>query len=282
MPATGGVINAFTVDTEEWFHICGLPELGPDTWDELPSRIQLTTRLLLEDLDACAIRATFLIVGWVAERYPGLVHEILSAGHEVGSHSYLHRRVYEMTPAAFEADLRRSIDALAEAGAPAVTCFRAPEWSLNHRAPWGFEILAASGIRIDSSMAPIAVVGQRSYSRRPHVMATGAGGVIELPPLVADRLGQVVPAGWGWGLRMSAPARTVRLTERVNAAGVPAVFTVHPWEIDPDPPQVRLPAGLRFAHYFRLAGFRQRLRRVMEQIPFGTLSDAALAARPGQ
>src|SRR6476661_7225965 len=110
--------NAATVDVEEWFHICGLgADLTPDQWPALESRVVSTTRLLLDDLAGAGARATFFVVGWVAERYPELVAEILAAGHDVGSHGHLHVRAYDLGPEAFRSDLRRSVDALRAAGA---------------------------------------------------------------------------------------------------------------------------------------------------------------------
>jgi hypothetical protein len=96
-----------------------------------------------------------------------------------------------------------------------------------------------------------------------------------MPPLVADRFGQVMPLGWGWGLRMSSPRRVLDAIDRLNRAGLPAVLAVHPWELDPDPPRVRLPPGLRFAHYFRLPGFADRLRTMISGGRFGPLGAVA-------
>lgn len=273
-----GVVNAFTVDTEEWFHICGVDALAPARWTELPSRIDLTTNLLLEDLDRSGIRGTFLVVGWIAERYPHIVQRILAAGHEIGSHGYRHARAYEMSPDEFADDLRRSLAALRNAGAADLRCYRAPEWSINERSLWALDVLAANGITIDASMAPVKLVGSVTFPRTPHVRRTPSGPVTEVPPLVADRFGQVMPLGWGWGLRMTSPSGIRRAIDRTNAAGFPAVITVHPWEIDPQPPAVRLPMGLRFAHYFRLDGFRERLKEVMQHPGFGTLSESARTA----
>jgi peptidoglycan-N-acetylglucosamine deacetylase len=266
--------NALTVDVEEWFHICGpLPDLGIDRWPILQSRVLRTTRLLLEDLDKAGARATFLVLGWVAERYPELVAEILAAGHEVGSHGHLHRRVYELGPDAFRDELRQSVAALHAGGATSVCAFRAPEWSINGRSLWALDVLAAEGFSIDASMAPVKLVGDVRYPRGPHARRTSAGSIVEVPPLVADRFGQVMPIGWGWGLRMSSPSRVLRSIEEANGVGLPSVLTVHPWEIDPDPPRVRLPPRLRFAHYFRLHGFRARLSSILRDGDFGALSD---------
>lgn len=266
--------NAFTVDVEDWFHICGVDDRLPSqAWDRLESRVVPTTRDLLEDLASAGHRATFFVVGWVADRFPALVREIRAAGHEIGLHSYWHRRVYDLTPDVFLDDLRENRRAVEDAGAGCVTAYRAPEWSLNERAPWALDILAAEGIRIDASRAPVARVGSPSFPRRPYPLATSAGPVLEVPPLVGSLAGHSVPLGWGWGLRKADPADVLAAIEASNRAGDPAVLTVHPWEIDPDPPRVRLPAPLAFAHYYRLAGFRARLRQVLAGAEFGPLGE---------
>jgi polysaccharide deacetylase family protein (PEP-CTERM system associated) len=264
-------VNIFTVDVEEWFHICGAARLDSSRWDTLPSRVVPTTRRLLDALDAAGVPATFFIVGWIAERYPGLVEEIVSAGHEVGAHSHWHRRVYELTPDAFAHDLHSCTTALVAAGAPRPTSFRAPEWSINDNALWALDVLKRAGYSVDASMAPLAMVGRREYPRAPHRRPTAHGDIVEVPPFVADRFGQVMPMGWGWGLRMSSPRRVLSCIERANAAGQPAVLTVHPWELDPDPPRVWLAPRLMFAHYFRLGGFEQRLKHIMKATTFSTL-----------
>jgi peptidoglycan-N-acetylglucosamine deacetylase len=267
--------NVFTVDLEEWFHVCasGLDALRPENWERLPSRLTLTTRLVLDLLEQSNVRATFFVVGWVAERNPELVASVRRAGHEIGSHSHLHRKVYELDRESFRADLRSSVRALTAAGAGSVTMFRAPEWSINDRSLWALDVLAEEGIRVDASMAPVKLVGSPDYPRYPHVRNTDAGPITEVPPLVADRFRQVMPMGWGWGLRMSSPRRILRTIEAANRAGLPAVLTIHPWELDPQPPRVRLPARLQFAHYFRLSGFGRRLTEVLRHGSFGRIGD---------
>jgi peptidoglycan-N-acetylglucosamine deacetylase len=273
-----GAANALTVDVEEWFHICGAGgPLAINNWHTLPSRVVETTRLLLDDFDRAGARATFFVLGWVAEKYPQLVGEIQSAGHDIGSHGFSHTRVYELGSTGFVADLRSSLTALAGAGVATVAAFRAPEWSINDRSLWALELLAREGIRVDASMAPLRLVGRVDYPRGPHVRETAAGPVLEMPPLVADRFGHVMPMGWGWGLRMSSPARVLRAIDESNRNGRAAVLMVHPWEVDPDPPRVRLPPRLWFSHYFSLGGFRTRLAEVLRGVNLGALSDVPAA-----
>jgi peptidoglycan-N-acetylglucosamine deacetylase len=273
------MLNAFTVDVEEWFHICGVPELAdPRAWTKLPSRVSCTTRRLLDLLGRVNVRATFFVLGWVAERHPELVAEIRSAGHEIGSHGYAHARAYDLGQDRFTSDLRASAAALRAAGIEGVSLFRAPEWSVNDRAPWALECLARSGYRIDSSRAPLRLVGNPAYCQYPHLLHTSAGPIVEVPPLVRSRFGERVPLGGGWGLRMSAPASVIAEIASRNALGQPVTVWVHPWELDPAPPRIRLPWRLHFAHYFRLADLESRLETILRAVPFGTVSAMVAAS----
>lgn len=264
--------NAFTVDVEEWFHICGVGgELSEDNWDNLPSRVVDTTERLLEILDRRGATATFFVLGWIAERHPELVARIGAAGHEIASHGYGHRRVYELTPDAFRDDLDRSVRALEAACGRPIIGYRAPEWSINDRSLWALEHLATRGFVYDSSMTPLRLIGNPNYRHTPHTRNTPAGVLHEFPPLVGKRLGQNYPLGGGWGLRMHAPKTVIRAIESRNERGEPVALFVHPWEIDPDPPRVPLPLGLRFAHYFGLSGFGNRLDAILAGASFAPM-----------
>ena len=271
--------NCLTVDVEEWFHVCGAKgALAFDRWDGLTSRVVETTRDLLDLLDACGVRGTFFVLGWVAERYPALVAEIVDAGHEVGSHGHLHQRVYELTPESFARDLETCRTALAAAGVRDVRGYRAPEWSINDRSLWALETLARAGFTFDSSMAPMRVVGDPDYPKHPHTRSTSCGDVMEFPPLVDRRFGQNMPMV-GWGLRMTAPSRVIRIIEDRNTRGIPVALAVHPWEIDPQPPRVTLPPAKHFAHYFRLGGFGGRLESILRAATFAPMG-AVLGLSP--
>jgi polysaccharide deacetylase family protein (PEP-CTERM system associated) len=266
--------NCFTVDVEEWFHVCGVGgPLAAEHWHELPSRVVDTTHDLLDLLDACGVRGTFFVLGWIAARYPGLIADIVKAGHEIGSHGHSHQRVYELTPETFSEDLESCRAALAAAGVRSVRGYRAPEWSINGRSLWALDLLARSGFAFDSSMAPMRIVGDPSYPQFPHARSTAFGDVMEFPPLVDRRFGHNMPLGGGWGLRMTDPRRVLDAIEDRNGRGIPVAVVVHPWEIDPDPPRVRLPLAKTFAHYFRLSGFRERLERVIRGATFAPMGE---------
>jgi polysaccharide deacetylase family protein (PEP-CTERM system associated) len=271
--------NFLTVDVEEWFHICGVNgRLAADRWPALESRVELTTEITLELLARRGIRATFFVLGWIADRHPALVARILNAGHEIGSHGWSHRRVYELDASSFDEDLARTTAALEAAGAPRPAGFRAPEWSINDRSLWALEVLARRGFRYDSSMTPLRVVGNPRYPRVPHRRETASGPLLEVPPLTTRRLGQRIPLGGGWGLRMSKPAVVAREIAAHNRRGQPVTLFVHPWELDPNPPRIPLPWPLRFSHYFRLEGFAERLNVILASAEFGPIGEWARAS----
>jgi peptidoglycan-N-acetylglucosamine deacetylase len=275
---TGQVRNFLTVDVEEWFHVCGAGgPLAPERWPHLSSRVEYTTDLTLDLLARRGVKATFFVLGSVAERHPGLVGRVVSAGHEVASHGFSHRRVYELDEASFAEEIARANLALEHAGAPRPIGFRAPEWSINDRAPWGLAALARAGFRYDSSMSPLRIVGNPDYPQVPHRRETAHGALVEVPPLVGRRFGQQYPLGGGWGLRMSRPSTVIREIEARNREGARATLFVHPWELDPEPPRVSLPPALRFSHYFRLSGFAARLDEILSGAAFGPIGEWVLA-----
>jgi polysaccharide deacetylase family protein (PEP-CTERM system associated) len=268
------VRNCLTVDVEEWFHICGVGgALSREHWDSLPSRVVQNTRQLLDLLDRHHVRGTFFVLGWVAERYPRLVQEIASAGHEIASHGQFHNPVYELTPDAFGDELDRSVAALKAAGSAEIQGFRAPQWSINDRSMWALDVLSKKGFRFDSSLTPLRIIGNPRYPWVPHTRWTAAGPLLEFPPLVERRFGEAFPLGGGWGLRMTAPHRVLETIDARNRQGDPVALFVHPWEIDPDPPRVRLPVAKRFVHYFRLDGFASRLEAVLRGSKFAPMGE---------
>jgi polysaccharide deacetylase family protein (PEP-CTERM system associated) len=275
------VQNFLTVDVEEWYHVCGVGgALAPERWDTLASRVELTTDLVLELLADRRVRATFFVLGWIAERHPSLIERIAREGHEIGSHGFSHRRVYEIGPDEFGAELARSCQAIQAAGGGRPRGFRAPEWSINDRSLWALDVVARHGFRYDSSMTPLRLVGNPAYPQAPHLRGTPSGPLLEVPPLVRRRFGQNVPLGGGWGLRMCPASVALREIAARNRRGEPATLFVHPWEMDPDPPRVSLPWALAFSHYYRLAGYRERLNDIIGGAAFGPIGESVDAAWP--
>ena len=274
---------AFTVDLEDWFH--GL-ELSPDRWSGLEARAVAVTGRLLDMLAAHRARATFFVLGRIAEAHPELVQRILAAGHEIGSHGNEHQFVYRQSPDAFARDLDRSLTALQRAGAPTVMTYRAPYFSVTDRSLWALERLAAAGITLDSSImpAPNPRYGIRSAPLGPHQIATPSGSLLELPvsclelPQVPGILGQPplrVPFAGGFYLRFFPLALTRAAIRHTLRQGRPVVFYIHPWELDPEQPRVRLPSSVAATRYYRLGSTARKLTALLREFRWSTLSEVA-------
>ncbi|MEO8678638.1 MAG: XrtA system polysaccharide deacetylase [Vicinamibacterales bacterium] len=268
------VVNAMTVDVEDYFHVSVFDGLVPrHTWDGLESRVCANTERLLEIFHASGIRATFFVLGWVAERFPALVRSIAAEGHEVASHGHGHRLVYDLTPAAFREDIRRSKDVLEAAIAAPVFGYRAPSYSVTPRSLWAIDILIEEGFRYDASIFPIhhdrygiptsprhPYLLQRDYTLLEAPGSTVRWGPFNLP-VAGGGYFRILPYAWTrWGIK--------RLNERERA---PAIFYLHPWEIDPGQPRLRASALGQFRHYRNLSKTEGRLRALLNDFQFSTM-----------
>jgi polysaccharide deacetylase family protein (PEP-CTERM system associated) len=273
------LLNALTIDVEDYFQVSGFERQIPRTeWPSFPSRVEANTDRLLAILDAHQVRGTFFIVGWTAERHPALVQRIKACGHEIGSHSYWHRLVYELSPNEFRADLKRSCDVLSSLTGDPVRLYRAPSFSVVRQTPWALEILAEEGIHIDSSIYPIVHdrYGIPNAHPGPHRIETNSGLLWEVPPAVM-RWGRFrVPAGGGAYFRMFPWMYSRFCLNQINRrAELPFVFYLHPWELDPDQPRLR--AGTRsgrLRHYANLRHTKKKLELLLQHFQFGTLSQS--------
>jgi polysaccharide deacetylase family protein (PEP-CTERM system associated) len=264
--------NAFTVDLEEWFCSHVLRKTVPyATWDRLESRVWRNTEQLLSLLSRHGAHATFFVLGWVAERHPTLITAISAEGHEIATHGYAHRLVTQQSPAAFEADVRRSLDVLRELTRRPVSGYRAPAFSLNGRVQWALDVLADCGLRYDSSIHPAAFhpdYGAPGTSLTPYLHDNG---LIEVPVSCAPyRLGRV-PCGGGAYFRLM-PYRMFRaLAHRCVDRGQPLVFYIHPWEWDTDTPRVRTGPTTRFRLRAGAATVSRKLETLLRDFSFTSL-----------
>ncbi len=274
-------VHALSIDVEDWFHVldcAGAPE--PASWSGQPSRVEANTRALLQLLDAHGQRATFFVLGWVAEHHPAVVAEIVRHGHEIGSHSYGHALVSSQTPDSFARDLDRSLEALHAAGAPQVRSFRAPGFSIGPDEAWAFDILASRGVRLDASLflSRRAHGGWPLARRRPFEIWTPGGAHLLEVPVVPFRLaGRELPWSGGGYLRLLPKALLLTLLRQANHADEPAVVYLHPREIDPAQPRMALPAARSFKYYVGLDGVEDKLRAMFSVARFDTLSAVAAA-----
>ena len=268
------VDNLLTVDVEDWFHICGIEEIIPPSGvARLESRVVNNTLKILNILKQKKARATFFVLGCIAERHPHLIKEIHAHGHEIASHGYRHQRVYTMTPEAFRKDLKKSVNIIYSLTGSAIKGYRAPEWSIRDDSLWALDILRQEGFAYDSSMAPLPIIGNPEYRRTPHVLNLNSGRLWEVPPLVASTPLINLPLGGGWGLR-TFPYSLIRSSIRkLNHQGHPALIYLHPREFDPKNPRIRLPLSLQFVLNARVERTEKRLDRLLNDFKFTTVSD---------
>jgi len=263
-----------TVDLEEWYHVCGVPDHLPRSgWHALERRITAATGILLDILARHAVRATFFVLGSVAEEHPDLIHAFAAQGHEIACHGHDHRRVYTMTPDQFQEDIHRAVAAIGAAAGMRPIGFRAPEWSINEASLWALDILAATGFAYDASMAPLPIIGDLTYSHTPYRRNTAGGPIWEIPPLVGKFPWGNLPLGGGWGLRVFPMAWIRRNVKRLHDQNAPAVFFVHPREFDADCPTPPLPLAKQFVLRARVTRTGKRLGKLLPQYRFITLSD---------
>lgn len=271
--------NALSVDVEDWFQVGAFERtIDRADWDGLEQRVDRNTNVVIDLLAETGVKATFFILGWVAERQPALVRRIAETGHEVASHGYDHTRVFTMTPDQFRADLRRAAGEIMHAHGTALTGYRAPSFSIDTRTPWAHAILAEEGYAYSSSVAP---VGHDHYgwpaSPRFAWLPLSGSGLVELPVTTAHFMGRRLAAGGGGFFRLLPYEFSRWAIRQVNAEGRPAIIYFHPWEIDPDQPRVAdAPLRSRFRHYSNLSVMADKLRRLTSDFKW-TRIDALLA-----
>ncbi|HEX5473164.1 MAG TPA: XrtA system polysaccharide deacetylase [Vicinamibacterales bacterium] len=281
------VVNALTFDVEDYFQVSAFDRVLPRSrWKGCEARVEHNMDALLALLDEVRVKATFFVLGWVAEQHPALVRRIAAGGHEIASHGFGHRLVYELTPEAFREDLRRARWAIEAAGGGPVVGYRAPSYSITKRSLWALDVLVEEGFLYDASVFPIRHdrYGIPDAPRHPYVIDRPAGRIWEVPPSTVRWLGANLPVAGGGYFRL-LPYQWTRwgIAYLNQHEERPAVFYLHPWEFDPEQP--RLPAGLvaRFRHYHNLDKTAGRLRRLLGDFRWAPLSASlghVLAAPP--
>ena len=275
---TMNVPNALTVDVEDYFHVSALaPSIDRSSWASRESRVVGNTRRLLELFDRFGAKGTFFVLGWVAERYPQLVLDIAARGHEVACHGLSHRLVYEQSPEEFRQETQRAKDMLEEITGAAVLGYRAASYSIVRESLWALDILVELGFAYDSSIFPVRHdrYGIPNAERMPHRMATpGDASIVEWPLATAQVFGCTLPVAGGGYFRLLPYWLTRWGLASINRGeSRPFIFYLHPWEIDPDQPQVAASLLSRFRHYTNLDKCEARLQRLLGDFRFGTVRD---------
>ncbi|MCC5794970.1 MAG: DUF3473 domain-containing protein [Chromatiales bacterium] len=264
-----------SVDVEEYFHVTALSErVRPEQWSGLPSRVEQSVDCLLGCFEAANVRATFFMLGWVAERHPAMVRRVAAAGHEVASHGYAHQPAYRQTPAEFREDAGRSKALLEDITGVPVRGYRAASFSIVARNQWAFEELDRLGFVYSSSVNPIQhdIYGFPGAPRTPfHPAGTD---LIECPVSTLEYLGRRWPCGGGGYFRLLPYSLFHWAIQQLHKEGRPALFYMHPWEVDPDQPRVPgLSFRSRFRHYTNLSRAENRLRKLLGAFSWGRFDE---------
>jgi polysaccharide deacetylase family protein (PEP-CTERM system associated) len=277
--------HAFTVDVEDYYQVDVFSGSIPHSeWPTYESRVVENTRCILRLLGDRGIRGTFYVLGYVAQQHPELVREIQRDGHEIGCHGYWHRSLHRMTPDEFRKDLLLATDVLSDIAGERMTTYRAPNFSIRNDTLWGLDILADAGYLIDSSIFPVVHdrYGIPDADRAPHRRPVGQGHIWEFPPSVfRSPVGNVPIAGGGYFRLLPYSVSEWFLRQTAERDGLPLMFYIHPWEVDPEQPRISCSWKSRFRHYQNLRSTERKLQRLLGTFSFGTVTEALRAADVG-
>lgn len=265
-------LNALSVDVEEYFHVEAFAgSVTYAEWHSLESRVQRNVFQILEILSKHEVKATFFILGWVAQQFPFMVRRIVENGHEIGCHGNVHLHILKQTPDQFREDVRAARRCLMEQTQQAVVCYRAPSFSITTATLWALDILAEEGFQVDSSIFPVRhdLYGIPGAERFPH----RRNGILEFPPSTISVANNTFGVGGGGYLRLMPYRFTRWAIRRINEfEKKPAMVYFHPWELDPEQPRITAPLKSRLRHYTNLAGMQMKIERLLQDFRFSTVS----------
>ena len=269
-------VHCLTIDLEDWFHFLDVEETARvEQWQSFEGRVEQMTQSLLDFLDKHEQKATFFVLGWIAERYPDLVLEVARRGHDIGCHSYAHPLVYKMSPSDFERDLCKALECILKACGVQARAFRAPGFSINPQSLWAFDLLSKHGIEIDSSIFPAlrSHGGFASAPARPFRVQTAHGPMVELPISCTKVLGQRLVFSGGGYFRL-CPAwflkRAFAIAEQMNE---PVMTYFHPRDFFSNQPKLAMSAPRRFRANVNISKNFTKLAGILQTFEFGTITD---------
>ena len=279
-----------SVDVEDYFQVSAFDRaVSRSSWDLRESRVVGNTERLLALFEESGVRATFFVLGWVAERCPGLVRRIVDGRHELASHGYAHRLIYNQSPEEFREDVRRARHLLEDCSGVRVFGYRAPSYSMVERSLWALDVLIEEGFCYDASIFPIHHdrYGIPHAPRHAHLVVRADGAIVEAPPSTVRWAGVNLPIAGGGYFRLLPYGITRWGIARLNRVeGRPAIFYLHPWEIDPSQPRIAASRLSRVRHYRNLHKTEPRLRALLREFRFSTVlkmlasvPDAGVASR---
>jgi polysaccharide deacetylase family protein (PEP-CTERM system associated) len=266
--------NALSIDLEDWFCVENLREVFTrKDWDKCELRIGKSTGRILELLSKHNTKATFFVLGWIAEQIPALVGKIEEEGHEIATHGYSHTPLTLMTQRSFRKDLERALEVTKRCSREVILGFRAPSFSITEKTLWAFEVLEKVGIRYDSSVFPIGFHPDYGMPDAPLSIYSVSDRLTEFPLSCVEMLGKRVPCSGGGYFRVYPYWLTRAFIKRCNREGRPVVFYIHPWEFDPDQPRIDLPIFKRWRHYSNLDRTFERFDRLLGDFEFATIRE---------
>lgn len=270
--------NALTVDVEEYFHVSAFESvISCDHWERYESRVENSTQRVLDLLDEYNTKATFFVLGWVAERHRDLVRLIQDRGHEVASHGYAHKRIYLQSPEQFREETRRSKALLEDIIGQPIIGYRAASYSITGKSFWALDILAELGFLYDSSIFPIRhdLYGIPGHQRFVHTLRNhGERAIAEIPLSTVRLAGINLPVAGGGYLRLFPyMVNHWALLHLNRGEAEPAVVYFHPWEIDPYQPRIRAAWLSRFRHYTNQHGMVGKLQKLLASFCFGPIRE---------
>lgn len=269
-------MNALTIDVEEYFHVSAFEQIVTAAdWPVYESRVEHTTNRLLGHLSEAGAKATFFVLGWVAERHPGLVRTIRAQGHEVASHGYAHQVLTALTPSQFRADVHRAKHILEDILGKPVLGYRAPSFTIMEDTVWALRILVEEGYQYDSSIFPVWHDRYGLHGANPHChrLMTAAGPIWEIPPSTLPIRNMRLPVAGGGYFRLWPYPLLRRWLKSIESAGHPLVVYLHPWELDPEQPRLPVSALARYRHYLNLHKTEPRLIRLLQDFRFGPICE---------
>lgn len=277
MPAA---INAMTIDVEDYFQVSAFEHhISRDNWDSLECRVERNIETMLEMLDSSDSKATFFVLGWIAERYPDIVRKIVAQGHELASHGYGHQRVRDLTPELFREDLQRAKGILEDLGRTEVKGYRAPSYSIGRENLWALEVLAETGHQYSSSIYPIKHDHYGIPDAPRFIFRDLQSGLIEIPITTIEWGAKRLPAGGGGFFRLYPYRLSKWLIDRINRKDAQAcLFYIHPWELDPGQPrQEGVGLKTRFRHYLNLNKTARRWQRLLNDYQWDRMDNVFLS-----
>jgi len=273
-PRDAGFVDALTVDVEDYFQVWALESAIPrSAWDTMESRVERNVERLLSIFDEHGARATFFTLGWIAERLPHVVRTIVADGHELASHGYDHQRANRQTRAEFAADVAKAKAILEQATGVEVDGYRAPSFSFDRSNPWVFDVLAAAGYRYSSSVYPVHHDHYGMPDAPRFAYHPPGAALLEIPLSTLRVGGRNLPIGGGGYFRLLPYAVSRHALELLHRGEHrPAVFYLHPWEIDPGQRRIEgIGARSRFRHYMNLRKTEPRLERLLADFRWDTI-----------